>query len=174
MMEGVRAACSDPADAVRLLSVLAQTIPAVSAPNAPIGSAVAATENAVNALCTQAALTSLARACASYQPSSANDAMALLQAVVPLYDAQIESAADAGQGGVYAALRTLRAGVIQDLTTRGAQLPQLVTINTAVPTPSLTLAYRLYADATRAEELTARSNAQASLFLPTSFQVLSS
>jgi prophage DNA circulation protein len=174
MMEAVRAACSDPADAVRLLSRMAATSDAVPVGSAPIGAAIATTSNAVAGLCTQAALSSLARACADYQPSSADDGTALRTSVTALFDAQIMAAANAGQGGVYQALKALRSAVVTDLNTRAAQLPSLTTITTAAPMPSLALAYKLYGDASRATELTARSGAPASLFLPTSFTGLSS
>jgi prophage DNA circulation protein len=166
MMEAVRQACSDPADAVRLLSRMAATSDAVAVGTAPIGAAIATTSNATASLCTQAALSSLARACAAYQPSSAN--------MTALFDAQILAAANAGQGKVYLALKALRAAIVTDLNTRAAQLPSLTTITTAAPMPSLALAYKLYGDASRATELTARSGAKASLFLPTSFEGLSS
>lgn len=171
--EALRACCNDPADATRLLSSLAAYAPVIKPGVASIGLAIATVQTATASLCRQAALSSLALACADYQPSSSNDATALRDTVADLFDAEILRLADSGQGEAYSAFRALRGTVIMDLNTRGATLPSLITVTTAQPMPSLGLAYRLYADATRADELTARSNAQSSMFLPTSFQALS-
>lgn len=173
LTEAVRGACADPADAVRLLSELAGYAPAVAIAAAPIGAAIAAIQSATASLARRAALASLALACADYQPTSQDDALAVRADVTALLDAEIIAAADAGDGTSYAALRTLRAAVIADLTTRGAQLPRLTLVTSPVPMPSLVLSYRLYGDASRADELTARAGAPASLFLPTEFRALS-
>ena len=162
--EALRAACNDPADAIRLLSQLAAPVPAPAATPAQAATA---------ALCRQAALVSLARACAACQLSSADQALAVRAGVAALFDAEIEAVADAGQGALYLQLRALRTAVITDLNARGALLPQLRTVTSAVPMPSLAVAYALYGDATRADDLAARSGAAHPGFLPLSFQALS-
>ena len=163
--EALRAACTDPADAIRLLSQLAAPAPAPATTPA---------QDAVAALCRRAALISLARACAACQPTSSDDALAIRTAVAALFDAEIEIVADAGQGALYGQLRALRTAVVLDLNTRGTLLPQLRTVTSAVPMPSLVVAYGLYGDATRAAALAARSGAPHPGFLPLSFQALSS
>jgi len=164
MTEAVRNACADPADAVRLLSGLAAFAPAD--PTSPPQAAMAA-------LCRQSALVSLARACATCQPTSYDDAVAIRAGVAALFDAAALDAADAGQGALYGSLRALRNAVVVDLNARAALLAQLRTVTTPTPTPSLVLAYALYGDAARADDLTARSGAPHPGFLPTSFQALS-
>jgi prophage DNA circulation protein len=170
LTEAVRACCNDPADAVRLLSDLAgYSVTATTG----VSAAFTTMQSATAALCRRAALSSLARACGDYTPTSSTDAQATLSAVLALFDAEIQLAADAGQGASYSALRALRSAVANDINTRCARLPQLRQVITAAPTPALALAYRLYGDATRCDELTLRSGAECALFLPTSFEALS-
>lgn len=172
--EALRLACNDPADAVRLLSALAAYDPASTASTAPIGTAIQAYTVALGQLFRRAALTSLARACADYLPSSYDDALAVRLAVASVFDAEILNAADAEQDDSYQALRALKAAVVDDLITRGSDLARLTTITSARPQPSLVLAYRLYRDATRSDDLIARANPVHPGFMPISFQALSS
>jgi prophage DNA circulation protein len=131
-------------------------------------------ETNVSAACRRAALTSLARATADYQPSSYQDAVALRTQVAGLIEAEMLVAGGVPDYATYSALRLLRASVIEDLTAREGDLAMVVTITTALPTPALTLAYRLYGDASRYDDLVARANPVSPLFMPTSFQALSS
>lgn len=170
LTESLRATANDPADQIRLLSSLAVFAPAP----APGQVSTISLATSTSALCRRAALVSLARACALYQPSSANDAETVELAVTALFDAEITVAADGGDLPTYAALRDLRAAVALDLNTRGAQLPQLVTFTFGVPMPALALAYRLYQDATRSDDLVARADPVHPAFMPTSFQALAS
>lgn len=170
----VAAAAVDPADQVRLLSSLAAFQPAVTTSSAPIGAAIGTMQTEVGTACRRAALTVLAQSCAAYQPSSYNDAIAILDAVTALLDAEIVVAADAGDTNSYLALRALRTAVTQDLAARGSQLPKLVTVRRGTALPSLVLAYQLYGDATRSDDLIARVDPPAPLFMPTEFQALSS
>ncbi len=172
--EAVRAACADPADAVRLLAELAAytATPPASSAAAPIGAAMATVTAATAALCRRAALGSLALACADCQLSAYEDAVALLVQVTALIDAEITVAGDAGQDGTFVALRALRAAVVQDLTTRAADLPHLVLITSAEPMPAPALAQRLYQDGSRAADLVARADPVHPAFLPTSFEGL--
>jgi prophage DNA circulation protein len=131
-------------------------------------------QDATAALCRRTALGSLANACAAYQPTSSNDAQALQAAVAPLFDAEITIAADAGQDATYLALRAMRTAVVKDLIVRGASLPALRVVTSAEPQPALTLAYRLYLDATRADDLIARADPIHPAFMPLSFSALAS
>ncbi|MBV9776717.1 MAG: hypothetical protein JO143_06680 [Acetobacteraceae bacterium] len=145
LTESVRAACNDPAEAIRLLYGLAAYAPPPAVSHAtPIGLAVYAAAAATAALCRRAALASLARACADFAPTSYDDAVAIRDDV-----------ADAGDVDTYRALRDLRTAVVNDLTTRGAQLPRLAAFTRRASLPALTLADQLYADTTRADDLVA-------------------
>ncbi len=171
--EALRTACNDPADAVRLLSNLAgyqtEALPSL----APIGTAIAALATGMGQLFRRAALTSLARACADYQPTSYDDAATVRAAVALIYDAAVVEAADAGQDASYQALRALRTAVTTDLATRGQDLARLTTITSARPLPSLALAYRQYRDASRSDDLIARANPVHPGFMPVAFSGLS-
>ncbi len=171
--EAVRAAASNPADAIRCLSALVDFYPAVPAPISPISIAQAQTIVATAALCRQAALASLALACAAYQPTSYDDAAALKLSVTALFDREITAAADAGLDASYLALRQLRTSVVNDLTMRGSLLPHLQTVTTNLPVSTLELAYRLYGDASRADEIAQRSDCQHPGFLPVEMTLLS-
>jgi prophage DNA circulation protein len=175
LTEAVRAVAQDPADQVRILSGLAGYTPATPTPsNAPVGAAIVTMQMATASLARSSALLSIANATAVYQPTSYNDAVAMLQVVTGLLDTEIIAAADAGATASYLALRKLRAAIANDLLSRAATLPRLQTIKNRAPLPSLALAYSLYADATRSDELISRANPINPLFMPLSFQALTS
>jgi prophage DNA circulation protein len=100
--------------------------------------------------------------------------MALLSTVTGLFDDEILVAADNGDTQTYGSLRDLRAAVVQDLLSRGAQLSAQVLIQTNAPQPSLQIAYRLYRDASRSDDLIARAAPIHPAFMPTVFEALSS
>jgi len=133
-----------------------------------------AMRDAMAAACRRAALVSLARASASYQPSSYNDAAALRVSLAAALDSEITAAGDAGEDATYTALKALRSAVVQDLTARGASLPSVVTVNLQLPLPSLVIAQRLYLDASRSDQIAAESGAIHPAFCPTTFQALAS
>jgi len=174
LAEGVRATAGDPADQIRIISSLAAFSPVVLSLTAPIGAAIVTMQTATAALCRRAALTSLARASASYQPTSYDDAVERIQAITTLFDAEILAAADAGDMTTYLALRALRTAIVSDLIARGSLLPRVVTVTRAATLPSLVLAYQLYRDATRSDDLIARVNPVHPMFMPLSFRALAS
>ncbi len=175
LTEAVRAVAQSPADQLRILSDLAgYSPPPPPQSTAPVTMAVVKIQTATTSLLRTAALISMVYATSEYQPSSYNDAIATLLAFTALLDVEILAVADSGSTASYLALRSLRAAVTDDLLTRAATLPRLKTVTTAVPMPSLALAYSLYADATRSDELIGRANPVSPLFMPLSFQALSS
>ena len=167
------AAIPNPADQLRLLTVLAGYSPAVPTATAPIGLAVATVQTAVAALIRRAALAALVRAAAAYQPTSYDDAVAQIDALTALFDSEAVIAADAGDSASYTVLRGLRTAVTADLIARGAGLPRLTTIANPAALPSLVLAYQLYGDATRSDDLIARADPVNPMFMPVSFVALS-
>jgi prophage DNA circulation protein len=173
LAEAVRAGANNPADQVRILVVLQNFTPVIQ-PGEGIGAAIATAQAATAALCRLSALISLAYACAAYQPTSSNDAQSLMALATGFLDAAITVAGDAEQDATYQAMRALRTAVVMDLTVRGANLPALITVTSNEPQPALTLAYRLYLDATRADDLVTRANPVAPMFMPLSFLALSS
>jgi prophage DNA circulation protein len=154
-----------PATALDGLEVLTHvTFPAPAATGTP-----ARAQEAENAVCL-AALTHQAAAAALPVPVSTialavyTDLVDVRTRVVALCDRLEEQATDA----VYEALAAVRAEAIAELAVRGATLAPLRPYTTAFPRPSLTLAHRLYQDASRADELVARTGAVHPGFLPQS------
>ncbi|WP_239019346.1 hypothetical protein [Novacetimonas pomaceti] len=103
------------------------------ASDAPIGGAIATVQTATVTLCRQAALLSLANACADWHPSSSNDAQAMRTRIGGMLDDAATAAADAGSDATFQALRSLRAQVLQDLANRGARMPDVITVTRNVP-----------------------------------------
>lgn len=166
------AATANPADAVRILTALFNFYPA--RPTAPSisGQSEATVQTAMGSMLRRAGLSALARATATYQPASADDAANLRGAMADLFDLEIDTAGNFGDDNSYAALRALRAAVILDLDTRGGGLPSLQTVTNNAPMPSLVIAQRLYQDANRSDELVIEANPAHPAFMPTSFKAL--
>ncbi len=170
--EALRNAVGDPGVQVQLLAQMATYAPMVVASTAPIGGAIATAQTAAAALCRRAALLSIALACSTYQPASYDDAQALRQQVALLFDPEIVSAADAGDGATFQTLRALRAQVLKDLANRASQLSRLITVTRGAPLPAPVLAQQLYADATRTPDLIRRADPIHPAFMPLSFEAL--
>lgn len=169
----VAAVAPAPGDQVRLLLQGAAFSPALTPANtAPIGAAIAVVEPAVGSLVRRACLSALARALSVYQPTSYNDAAMLIGSVSALFDAEMVSAADQGNTASFVSLRALRTAVVMDLNTRGALVARLATVTRGSSMPSLTLAYQLYADASRSDDLIARVDPPNPLFMPLVFEAL--
>lgn len=166
------AATTDPADSVRVLGNLASFEPSRPTSDSAVGDSMATMQRACGDLFRRAAVVSVARASAQYQPSSYDDAAALRATVAAMLDAEIQTAGDQGEDATYTALRSVRAAVVQDLTKRGGDLAKLVTLTTGQPMPALALAQRTYRDATRADELISESGCVHPAFMPTSFKAL--
>jgi prophage DNA circulation protein len=170
----VLAATVDPADGVRLLTALGNFYPNAWTTSSVIGQNMAAMQAALGNLFRRAAVTTLARASSTYQPSSSNDAVAVRNLVAALIDSELEVAGNNGEDATYNALRALRQSVVLDLNSRGAALPQLKTVTVSASLPSASLALRLYRDASRGDEIASESGAPHPAFQPTSLQVLAS
>ena len=153
LTEALRNSAVDPADGVRILVQLIGTPVDTGSPDTTTQGA----QLAASAMLRRCAMVSLARACASYNPASSTEALALRSQVVALFDTEIVAAADAGERGVYRMLRTLRSKVAADLTARGTDLPALVTLTFPQAEPSLVLAMRIYGDTYREPLMVARA-----------------
>jgi prophage DNA circulation protein len=174
LVEAVRAVFPNPADQIRILLNLASYSPTIPASTAPVGAAIQTIQTATVQLIQVSALISLANATSIYQPTSSNDALSTMNTVGDLIDPIIVAVADAGMTETYLALEAQLAAMVNDLSTRAASLPSLITVTSRTPRPSLALAYSLYGDATRSDDLIGRADPIAPLFMPLSFQALSS
>ena len=173
-IRSVAAAATDPADAVHMVSALAQFSPvAVNTPG-QIGAAMSVMQVALARLLRRYALAQLAVSLTTYQPASLADANAVLASSVSLFDAEITTAGDANDDRSYQALRSLRQSVVADLSARGAEISAIATFKFQAPLPSLVLANRIYRDPAREPGLVLQINPIHPAFCPTSFDALAS
>jgi prophage DNA circulation protein len=161
LAETVRAAATDPGVQIRLLIELADQFPAEDP-----------TQTA--AMCRRAALISLSLASSNYQPTSYQDAISKRSTIVGLLGAEAQACADAGSAQSYLAFKALAAQVAVDLTTKAGTLATVVEVTLPKSFPVLAVAFRLYGDATRADDLMARAMVVEPSFMPTAFEALSS
>ncbi|WP_175980064.1 DNA circularization protein [Caballeronia zhejiangensis] len=172
-VSAVAASASGPADAVRLVSSMAQYAPSAVTPPGPIGSSMSTMQTALGALFRRYALAQLATSLTTYQPSSQEDADATMAAAVSLIDDEIDIAGDSGDDASYQALRELRQAVVADLQSRGANLAAVSTFQFNSTLPALVLANRIYRDSTRADQLVTQVRPIHPAFCPKTFQALS-
>lgn len=170
--EVARATMTSPTDQVAAMVQLSTFTYGDNAGGIGLSGDIAAMRDALSAACRRAALLSLARAAAAYQPESYDDAAALRTTVAAVFDVEITAAGDAGEDASYIALKNLRAAIIEDLTARGASLPLVETVRLPSSLPSLVVSYRIYKDSSRSGQITARSRAVHPAFCPTTMQVL--
>lgn len=163
---------SDPADAVAMLSAMAQYSPAPVTTPGQVGAAMLVMQVALSALFRRYALAQLAVTLTTYQPSSQNDAQTVLTNATALFDSEITIAGDAGDDESYTALRTLRQSMFADLTTRAANLASISTFTFQASLPSLALAQRIYRDPTQEPALVQQVSPRHPAFFPTSFAAL--
>ncbi len=105
------------------------------------------------------------------KPASSTEAAGLAR-ILPLYDAEILSAGDAGYDDSMAQLRALRAAVADCLHSRGIRPPEVVGVERRQSQPGLVLAHALYEGATRDDELTRRVDPVHPLLYPEAFDAL--
>ena len=105
--------------------------------------------------------------------TSSNDVLATLPVVVAAFGAAQDWALDNHLSAQYQALLSLGAAVARDLQARAAPLPRLTTYSFPRGTSSIVLAYRLYGDANRADELRNENQVNHPAFMPPSGTALS-
>lgn len=164
---------TDPADAIRLLVVLAGWMPSPIPGSGPLQQQAMIAQNALASNLRCAACVALATAAKNYQPLSYQDAQSVRKLVCDALDAEATRVADSFLDATYQALRDLRSAVALDLAVRGANLAVLVEVTTAVSMPSLVEAWTLYQDTSREPQLVASADPPHPLFMPTSFPALS-
>lgn len=116
----------------------------------------------------------MAYTASTYTPSSYDDAMDLLTRVRDALETVALSAADAGYDDVYRELLTLRTATVSTLQSNGASLAHIVDVSFNAPLPALTVANRLYQDASRTEAVVKMGDPIHPAFMPTSFKALTS
>lgn len=130
----------------------------------------ATSAQAVHLITQRSAVAEACRASAEASYSSRDQALTIMSTLLDAIDAQQlvtgVSTGDPIDGDVYEALEALRASVVEDLRTRGAQLPSLISYKPDATLPALVVAHRLYGDATRADEIVTRNHITHPLFVP--------
>lgn len=110
-------------------------------------------QSATRTLVQRAAVIEAARISSQIEFVSYQEAMSIRDELADSLDGQMESAPDE----VYVALAELRAAVIRDISSRGADLARIVSYVPPVTLPALVIAHRLYGDADRADEIIGRN-----------------
>lgn len=113
----------------------------------------AANQAALHNLVRRIATIEAARAAAAIEYESNDDATEVRDSIAGQLDLLSEDAPDE----VYMALGEVRAAMVRDITTRGANLARIVSYTPAVTLPALVVAYSLYGNAARDMEITARN-----------------
>jgi prophage DNA circulation protein len=167
-------AIPNPADAVRLLTQLANFYPSDYVGPSVVGQASGVMQTALGNLVRRSTLAALVRVVEAYQPKSEEEANSVRLAVCALLEAEAVVAGDSGDDLSYAAITRARAAVATELDARGAQLPPMRQFELKMSLPSLVVAQMLYQDSTRADQLVDLAAPRHPAFMPLSFKALSS
>lgn len=116
----------------------------------------------------------MAYVASQYTPANYQEAMDLTRRVCDALDATTLLAADNGYDDLYGQMQTLRDNIVTTLANNGADLARVQTVTFAKPLPALTIANRLYQDATRTEAVVKMADPIHPAFMPTSFKALTS
>lgn len=120
-------------------------------------------QDAMAQLVQRAAVISATRSAAETDFATFDDANAVRTELADKLD-ELMAGADADE--VYLSLANLRAASVKDITARGADLGRLVEYTPAESLPALVLAYQLYDDAGRDEEIVLRNAVRHPGFVP--------
>ncbi|WP_254916068.1 DNA circularization protein [Pandoraea sp. PE-S2T-3] len=172
LMTATANTAASPADAIRLLTPLAQYAPPSVSPSSPVAAAQAVMSGATGDLLRRSAIAQLAMSSTAFQPASADDAVGVRDTIVGFIDAEIQVAADQGEDDVYVALRTLRQAVVTDFDGRGQGLAAVTTFQFNGSIPALALANRIYRDIGREDELVRQANPVHPAFMQPNFKAL--
>jgi prophage DNA circulation protein len=166
LVAGLSGAISRPLSALSALQKLFGYQSATPRPpsTTPTRQAQAANRAAIETLIERAAVIEAARVSAVVEFQGSSVATGAAPTPYPvaaalretLANALEDAAASAGMPA-YHAMMNLRAAVVRDITTRGADLPRLATLSLPATLPALVAAYRAFGDARRAGEIVARN-----------------
>lgn len=117
---------------------------------------------AIQALVRRAALVEAAKASARIEYASRNEAIAARDELAERLEAEAETAPDT----VYFALTDLRVAIVKDISARSANMASLTSYTPNATLPAIVLAYQLYEDPERAEEIIARNQVRHPGFVP--------
>lgn len=131
--------------------------------NTPSRRQQATNHEAIDELVRQVSLPAVARAAVAIDYPSYQDANSARQTLVELIDTEMERT---GNDEAYVTLGALRTEVARGIPQPEVDLPQLVEYTPPSTQPSLLVAYKLYGDAGRADEIVSRNKPHHPGFLP--------
>lgn len=114
----------------------------------------------------------MAAAASESNPTSRDEADQITRRVADQLDAALLVAGDRSDDELYGELLLVRSSFLENMSAISGGLSELMQFNSVLPLPALTLANRLYQDASRADELIQESNVPHPAFMPTSMKVL--
>jgi prophage DNA circulation protein len=153
---------------LRLATWVGGTRPDASTPS---GAAKAANFYAVVKYTQKEGIGQAAQTVAESKYASYDDAVSAREQVTAQIDAQVERADDVG----FASQTELRASLVQAVPGPDSDLPHIEKITRGSDTPSIVLAYEVYGDATREQEIVDRNKIKDPTYVPggASIEVLS-
>ncbi|HCD3049367.1 TPA: hypothetical protein NBM42_005751, partial [Klebsiella variicola] len=126
----------------------------------------------VNTLIIVLCSAAMATAASDSNPTSRDEAEQITRRVANQLDAALLVAGDRADDDLYGELLLVRSSFLEAMSTISGGLSELMQFNSAQPLPALTLASRLYQDASRADELIQESSVPHPAFMPVSMKVL--
>lgn len=120
-----------------------------------------------------AAMTAYAESVLRMTFASRPDGVTMRGEVAERFENELYDTTGAADASLYVALDALRNSVVEWLTRTINDLAPVITVESNLIRPSLDLAWRLYADPMRADELVARNNVRHPSFMPHSIEALS-
>jgi prophage DNA circulation protein len=105
--------------------------------------------------------------------ASYGDAQNVWNQIISIFNTQIAAASDIGNNDGYNILRNAKADFVADIKARAPSLSKVTYKNISIPTPGLVIAYDMYEDITREDEIIARNNiSNPSLIINTNLELL--
>ncbi|HDT6059217.1 TPA: hypothetical protein QHC01_005609, partial [Klebsiella pneumoniae subsp. pneumoniae] len=126
----------------------------------------------VNTLIIVLCSAAMASAASDSNPTSRDEAEQITRRVANQLDAALLVAGDRADDDLYGELLLVRSSFLEAMSAISGGLSELMQFNSAQPLPALTLASRLYQDASRADELIQESSVPHPAFMPVSMKVL--
>lgn len=169
-IQGLAGLSTDPLSTLRMvrgfIQDLSSTFTTISAQSGTSRDVHRQQQDAIQRLALRSAVIEGAVATRIVPLSSYQEAAAQRTATVELFDDELDAAGERDDDQALAALLGLRTQVLEDLRVRGAALATVRTITLSASVPAVVLAYQLYGDPDRGDEIVARNRVRHPTFLP--------
>lgn len=164
LVEGLRESVQEPDRVLELTRFGDEFLPVAETTSTRVQEAK--NQSAIVSLVRRAALVEAAKSASTVSFATRDDAIAFRDETVSQFDQEILTAGDNNERDAWAALSDLKAITITDLNRRAGELSSVVQIEQNEVKPALVIAYGLYADATRGDEIAKRNKVRHSGFVP--------